>query len=297
MVVANPASGRGRGGRVIPRVERLLSSLAVDHEILISAGPDDPERMAREAARGGAEVVAALGGDGLAGMVANGLVGTPTALAVIPTGTGNDFACNLGLHRRRPVEAAALLRDPSITSIDVGRITAGPRTRHYVNVAGAGFDSEVNELANRWQTRLSGAPKYVAAVLRTLVRFSPGQFEVTVDGEQQTIPAMMIAVGNGPAYGGGMRICPDASLTDGILEVCVVGSMGRGEFLSNFPRVFRGTHVHHPKVTMLRGSRVEVRADRAFQVYADGEHVGPVPAVFQVLPGALRVVVPRKLER
>jgi diacylglycerol kinase (ATP) len=104
---------------------------------------------------------------------------------------------------------------------------------------------------------------------------------------------MLIAVGNGRSYGGGMRVCPSAMLNDGMLEVCVVGGMTRAAFVRAFPRVFRGTHVTHPKVTMLRGTKVEVSADRHFDVYADGEPAGPLPAVFTVVSAALRVAVPR----
>jgi diacylglycerol kinase (ATP) len=103
---------------------------------------------------------------------------------------------------------------------------------------------------------------------------------------------MLIAVGNGRSYGGGMHVCPSASLTDGILDVCVVGRMSKGAFLRAFPRVFRGTHVTHPMVTMLKGTKIEISADRHFEVYADGEPAGPLPAVFEVVERALKVAVP-----
>jgi diacylglycerol kinase (ATP) len=161
-----------------------------------------------------------------------------------------------------------------------------------VNVAGAGFDSEVNEIANSMRTRVQGTAKYVAAVFKTLRRFAPATFEVSVDGDRSSLSGMLIAVGNGRSYGGGMHVCPAASLTDGILDVCVVGGMSKGAFLRAFPRVFRGTHVTHPKVTMRRGGKIEIAADRPFDVYADGEPAGPLPAVFEVVERALKVAVP-----
>jgi diacylglycerol kinase (ATP) len=294
VVVVNPTSGRGRGARLVPRVREQLSALGVEHEIVLSTGPEDPPRMARQAAEDGAEIVAALGGDGMAGMVGGPLVGMPTALAVIPAGTGNDFAGFLGFRRKSPLSVLAFLANPVIRDIDAVRIQGadGQTEARYINVAGAGFDSEVNETANRMRSRVQGTAKYVAAVFTTIRRFAPATFEVTVDGEHHSLSAMMVAVGNGRSYGGGMKICPDASLTDGLLEVCVVGAMGRAEFVRNFPRVFRGAHVGHPKVTMLRGARVEIAADRHFDVYADGERSLPLPATFEVLPKSLRVVVP-----
>ncbi|SRR6266540_1756436 len=293
VVVVNPTSGRGRGARLVPKVREELAALGVEHEVVLSAGPQDPPRIAREAAEDGVEIVAALGGDGMAGMVGSALVGTRAALAVIPTGTGNDFAGFLGFKRKKPMSVLPSLVDPEIREIDAVRLQSGDRVEHFINVAGAGFDSEVNETANRMKTRVQGTAKYVAAVFSTLRRFKPAKFEITVDGQPHPLSAMLVAVGNGRSYGGGMKVCPDASLTDGQLEVCVVGAMGRGAFLRAFPRVFRGTHTTHPKVTMLRGARVEIAADRHFDVYADGEQSVPLPAAFEVLPKSLRVVMPK----
>jgi diacylglycerol kinase (ATP) len=226
-------------------------------------------------------------------MVGAALVGTETALGVIPTGTGNDFARFIGINRKKPIDAVAALVDPDIRAIDAVRVSGGGREERFINVAGAGFDSEVNETANNMKWKAQGTAKYVAAVVGTLRRFTPAQFEVTVDGEHRSLSGMLIAVGNGESYGGGMRVAAGASLTDGQLEVCVVGGMSRSAFLRAFPKVFRGTHVTHPKVTMLRGARVEISSDRPFDVYADGERSVPLPAVFEVLPGSLKVAFPR----
>jgi diacylglycerol kinase (ATP) len=292
VVVVNPSSGRGRARRSLPRVREALLTAGVDADLRLSEDPGHAPRLAREAVDEGAEIVAALGGDGMVGMVASELIGTPAVLGVIPTGTGNDFARMIGLDRRDPVSAARLLAEPSVVEIDAVRVAGGGREAYYVNVAGAGFDSEVSETANRMRTRVQGTARYVIAVVSTLRSFTPSRFELTVDGERRSLPAMLIAVGNGRSYGGGMKVCPDASLTDARLELCVVGAMSRMAFLRAFPRVFRGTHVTHPKVTMLRGSMVEVAADRRFDVYADGERSVPLPATFQVVPKALRVAVP-----
>jgi YegS/Rv2252/BmrU family lipid kinase len=292
VVVANPAAGRGKGIRLIPRVEEALRALGIEHELMVTRGPEDPERMAGEAVRRGADVVLAMGGDGSIGLCANAMVGSPAALAVVPAGTGNDFARFMGLSPKNPVAAVELLRSPAVQAIDVVRVATPERQRHFVNIGGVGFDSEVNLLANR--TRFPGATtKYVYAVLATLVRFRAGSFTITVDGQGRAVRAMMVAVANGAQYGGGMKVAPDARFDDGILELCLVGELPRRQFVLAFPKVFRGRHVDHPKVTMLRGRDISVDADRPFQVFADGEHVGSVPAKFTVVPGALRLVVPR----
>jgi diacylglycerol kinase (ATP) len=291
VVVANPTSGRGKGAKLIPRVGARLRELGLDHEMRVSTGPDDPERLAREAAEEGAGVVAALGGDGHVGLCATGVLGSETPLAVIPAGTGNDFARHLGLDRRRPVITADLLVHPVTRRIDVVDVRIPQGERVFVNVGGTGFDSEVNELANRTRF-LTGTAKYVYAVFATLARFQAGQFHLTIDGEEHDLAAMMVAVGNGVSYGGGMRVTPQGELDDGLLDLCVVGQLSRRRFVAAFPKVFAGTHVTHPAVTMLRGREIAISADRPFEVYGDGERLGSLPATFAVRPSALEVVVP-----
>jgi diacylglycerol kinase (ATP) len=291
VVVANPTAGRGKAGRLIGKVDARLHALGVAHEIRVSESAEDLEELARTCANEGAEIVAVLGGDGSVNAVVNGLVdsGAKAALAVLPAGTGDDFAKAIG--PKKLDDAAALLANPEIREIDVVRVAAGSTTRHYVNVAGAGFDSEVNETANAMTLKLGGTGTYVAAVLKTLRRFRPATYRITVDDDVRSVEAMLAIVANGISYGGGMRVAPTASITDGQLDVCIVEALSTGAFLRAFPRVFRGTHVTHPRVTMLRGRSVTIEADRRIQVYADGERVAPLPAIFEVLPGALRAVV------
>jgi diacylglycerol kinase (ATP) len=291
VVVANPTAGRGRGARLIPKVDALLRSLGISHTLRICEGPDDPEKLARLAASDGAEIVAALGGDGQVGACVNGVFGTDSAIAVIPAGTGNDFARHIGLDRKDPLAAVRLLSSPTFKAIDVVRVMTPERERYYVNIGGAGFDSEVNEHANKVR-RLRGTPKYVYSTFVTLARFSPGRFVVRVDGKEHQFKGMMLAVGNGTSYGGGMRVTPDARSDDGLLDVCVIQELPKWQFIRTFPKVFSGKHVEHRAVTMLRGKEVEISAERPFQVYADGEPVGRLPAAFSVVPSGLRVVVP-----
>lgn len=290
VVVANPVAGRGKGERLLPKVREFLSAARIDHDVEVSTGPEDPEAMARDAAQRGARLIVALGGDGLVGMVANGLVGSETAMGVVPAGAGNDFARSLGIDHRRPLSVAPSFARGLYRRIDAAKVTSGGVGRVFVNVAGAGFDSEVNETANRMRSDLSGTARYVVAVVRTLKRFHPADFELDIDGRTSRFPAMLIALGNGRSYGGGMKVCPDASLDDAALDVCIVGGMSKREFLQAFPSVFRGTHVRNPKVRMDRGSVISIRSATEAMVYADGEKVGPLPATLEVLPGALEVL-------
>jgi diacylglycerol kinase (ATP) len=289
VVVANPTAGRGRAGKLIGRVEARLHGLGVGHETRVSESSVDLERLARSYAEAGTGIVAALGGDGSVSAVANGLLGTGAALAVIPAGTGDDFAKGIGAGS---IEAATrLLVEPHVRRIDVIRVMAGATERHFVNVAGAGFDSEVNETANAMTVNLGGTGTYVAALLSTLRRFTPARYGIVIDDESLDVAAMLAIVGNGRSYGGGMRVLPSALLTDGFLDVCVVEELSKAAFLRAFPKVFRGTHVRHPRVRMFRGKTVKMEADRKIQVYADGERVGPLPAIFEIVPAALPTVI------
>ena len=289
VVVANPTAGRGKAGRRIGLADTMLRELRVEHETRVAGSSHDMESICRDAAEHGAEIVAVIGGDGTVSCAANGLTGTGAALAVLPAGTGNDFAAAIGA---RPFRTAVrLLADPKTASVDLARVRAGAVERCFVNIAGAGFDSEVTETANAMTINLGGAGTYVAALVKTLSRFTPARYDLTVDGEAFTLDAMLVVIGSGLSYGGGMKVLPDASLVDGVLDVCIVEALSKGAFLRAFPKVFMGKHADHPNVRMMRATEVTVEANRGVRVYADGEHVGTLPASFEVMPGALEVLV------
>jgi diacylglycerol kinase (ATP) len=289
VVVANPAAGHGKAGKLIGKVTSGLHRLRVPHDIRVSESGPDLERLARSAVEDGARVVAVLGGDGSVSLAANGILGTGASLAALPAGTGDDFARGIGAGKLDT--AIELLANPKTVDLDVVRVTTGAVERIFVNIAGAGFDSEVNETANGMTLRLGATGTYVAALVKTLSRFSPASFRITVGDEQMELDAMLVEIGSGRWTGGGMRVLPNAVMNDGILDVCVVEALSKPAFLRAFPRVFIGSHTTHPRVRMRTGTRVEVEANRRVLVYADGELVGPLPAIFEIRPAALPVVV------
>jgi diacylglycerol kinase (ATP) len=289
VVVANPAAGHGKAGRLIGKVTTGLHRLGVAHDIRVSESGADLERLARGAAEEGARIVAALGGDGTASLAANGILGTGAALAALPAGTGDDFAKAIGAGKLET--AIELLANPKTADLDVIAITTGAAKRHFVNIAGAGFDSEVNETANGMTVKLGATGTYLAALVKTLSRFSPAAFTIQVDDERMQLDAMLVEIGSGRWTGGGMRVLPRAVMNDGLLDVCIVESLSKPAFLRAFPRVFIGSHTTHPKVRMRTGTRVQVEANRRVLVYADGELIGALPAIFEIDPGALPVVV------
>jgi diacylglycerol kinase (ATP) len=289
VVVVNPTAGDGKAGRLIGRVAKTLKEIGIDHEIRVSGSAAELENLAREAAEQGARIVAVLGGDGSVNLAVNGLSGSGSALAILPAGTGDDFAKAIGAGK---LDAATrLLADPKTVNVDLIEVAAGAEIRRYINVAGTGFDSAVEETASAMRRRLGARGHYALATIKTLPRFVPAGFHLEIDGRSLDVDAMLVVVGNSYAYGGGMRVLPQASVTDGELDVCVVSAMGKGAFLRAFPKVYVGKHATHPKVTMLKGRELKVEANRRMLVFADGERVGSLPAVFKVLPNALPVVV------
>ncbi len=290
--VVNPTAGRGRTRRLLGPLGDALRARGVT--VHVGADAADGLLAARTAFDRGDGVVA-CGGDGTVAALAGVAAEAGGTLAVVPTGSGNDFARHLGIDGRRPLDALALLDHGRHARCDLGRAESADGTsRWFTTVANTGFDAEANRWANgvQWAT---GTTLYVAAVLRTLAVYRPRRLRVTVDGTVWDDAAWLVAVGNTRGYAGGMLITPGAVIDDGLLDVCVIGPVPRGEFLAKFPRVFRGTHVAVPLVETFRGRCVEVEAvgtGLALDLYASGEQVGPLPARLEPVAGALRVVVP-----
>lgn len=289
VVIANPTAGGGKAGKLIGTADEILRGLHLDHRVLVTGSPEDMEASCRREADAGASIVAVIGGDGTVSCAANGLIGTETAMAVLPAGTGDDFARAIGASRFDA--AVKRLATPEIVRLDAVRVVTAGATRHFVNIAGAGFDSEVNETANAMTIRLGGTLTYLLALVSTLRKFTPARYTVTIDGDRSQLDAMLVVVGSGISYGGGMKVLPDAALDDGQLDVCIVEALSKGAFLRAFPKVYTGSHGSHPKVRLTRAHSVAVEANRPIEVYADGERVGPLPATFEVMPAALAVVV------
>jgi YegS/Rv2252/BmrU family lipid kinase len=293
LAVHNPTAGGGRAGRLIPEVLARLAAAGVEVDVHPTRSLEDARMAACEAAAT-VDAVVAVGGDGTVGACAAGLAdagslsgpGVRAALAVIPAGGGNDAARSLGLPAGDPPAAAAMLPRLRRRPADLATVAG----RCYLNVAGAGFDSEVNRVANQRLGWAKGRPRYVGAVLAELVVGRTAEFQLVLDGQASRLRGWLVAVANGPSYGGGMRVAPAASLGDGRLDVVVIHDIGKLEFLRTFPKVFSGRHVEHPAVTVHRATRVELDADRPLAVYADGEPAGTLPATFEVRPAAITVL-------
>ncbi len=255
----------------------------------VTADAAGTSKLAALAAQRGDDVLAVLGGDGTAHLAAQAVAGTATALAVLPGGTGNDLAAVLGVPAD-PVQAARhvaeALRSGQRRRIDLGRVEDGAS---FATVLCTGFDAAVNTRANamRWP---AGPRRYDLAVLAELAALTPRPVRVHAGGTAVELEAILVAVGNGPSYGGGLRICPDATLADGLLDVIAIAAVSRRRLLRVFPSLRAGAHVHEPEVTVLRGPTVRIDGHPGWPVYADGEPQGTLPVTVHCEPGALTVV-------
>ncbi len=287
MFVVNPTSGRGRGVRLWDR----YGPKGHDTSVLFTQGPGDARRLAAEAAKGGAELVVACGGDGTIGEVAAGLLGSDATLAALPFGTGNDFCRTLGFGV--DMEAAlAVLSTGRRTTLDAIGWKTETCDGLAINVCGCGFDAMVADRINRGFRMLSGTAAYVGGVLDTLRTFKPMTLKLTIDDEKIEVGAMLCAIANAQSYGGGMKIAPNAAIDDGWLDVIVVQEVGRLEFLKAFRSVFAGTHLNHPRVMSWRARRIVVESQAPVPTLADGELIGQTPVKFEVKPAALTILRP-----
>jgi len=285
VLLVNPASAHGRTLKLLPRLERELDSRRIPFRVERTRGLEHGVERALRAAEAD-EIPVVVSGDGLIGAIGGALAGSDTPLGIVPGGRGNDLARVLGIPSE-PEAAVATLAAGETRRIDVGEVNG----ERFLGIVSVGFDSEANQLANetRW---LRGNLVYAYAGVRTLFGWKPARFTLRVGEERQRFTGYSVSVANNKAFGGGMFVAPDADLADGVFDVVTVGEVGKLRFLSNLPKVFKGTHVDEDEVRVFRAARLELSASRPFPVYADGEHLTDLPAKLRVLPRALSVIVP-----
>lgn len=286
-LVINPVAGQGRGASVGTHVAGYLNSRGIKYEIIIGRnGIDQADSLQRFLDRNpDCSGVIAVGGDGLLHLVLQKVTPAQVPLAVIPAGTGNDFVRTLGwlLEDVDAILEAVLSKKPS--SVDLGLVDG----EWFAAILSTGFDSIVNEKANAMSWP-KGPMKYNAAIAIELPRFKPHHYEIVLDDRTISTQAMLIAVSNGRSYGGGMLVCPQADVSDGYFDVMVLHPVSKLEFIKVFPRVFKGTHITHPAVEIVRSKSVNITADAV--AYADGERIGQLPVSAQCIPGALMTWLP-----
>lgn len=290
-VILNPTSGKGKGATYGPQYVSELLKLGVQVTDLSGKNYDEAMEHGRRAiAEGAIDALAVAGGDGMVHLGINLCAGTQVPLALMPCGTGNDAAMTLGVPIEKPAEAAKLavetLLKPRV--VDLGLGVTATRRFYFFNSASAGFDAIVNRRANRWKYP-KGPARYTLAMLYELISFDSLKYRAKIDGKPRDLDGMLCAVANGPSYGGGMLVAPEASVDDGQLDLFIVHKITKAELIKVFPKVFTGAHVTHPAVEIIRCEEVTLLSE-GVPVYADGEPAGVLPMTVSIAPKSLKVL-------
>jgi len=289
-LLTNPAAGKGRGTRSAAVALPRLREAGITVRSVVGRDADEALELARRSVADGVDSLVVVGGDGLVHLAVQALMEAAPAdrpsLGVIPAGTGNDVARYVDVPRSDPQLAADVVVGARTRRIDLARTGS----TYFVTVLAAGFDAVVNERANamRWPR---GQLRYTLATLAELRVFAPLPYVLQLDGIERRVDAMLVAVGNGPSFGGGLRITHGACIDDGLLDVVIIKTMSKPSLVRTYPRLYTGGHTHHPQYEHHRVRSVTV-ASPGITAYADGERVGPLPLSVEVVPQALEVLVP-----
>lgn len=307
MLVCNPVSGVGRGAELLAVVRRALDAAGVRYASELTTRGGDGARLARSAVLAGCSAIVVIGGDGTFFEAVNGVMnpaepgaslslGGAVALGLVQAGRGSDFGRSSGIPSDVSAACSRLISGRT-QPVDLGYVTyrsfgGAERSRYFANAAGLGFDAEVTVRANAGPRVLGGTVPYLSALLVTLGSYRNKRISVSTNGGPEWYARVnSIVMSNGQYFGGGMKIAPQAQLSDGELDVVVLGDLGKLDLVRNVPRVYDGSHISHPKVRMMRARQVEVSSPDRLLLQADGEVLGTAPASFTVVPGALRLIV------
>jgi diacylglycerol kinase (ATP) len=293
----NPASDNGATGKRWPELAHRAETLGLSGETLFSERPGHLIELARGAVDAGAKLVVAVGGDGTLNEVVNGVAGSDAELATIPLGTGMDFVRTYGIPTKFD-DAVRVALTGDLRTIDAGRVRyrtwAGePAERWFANVGSVGMSGAVAQRANGMSKALGGRVTFFYALTRVFLEWKNSEVTVVLDDDVRHGRMHDVVVANGVWHGGGMKLAPDAKSDDGLFDVVLIGDISKLDFLTTAPKIYKGRHVAHPKVEVVRSARVEVDALQRLPIEVEGEQVGTTPAVFELVPNALRLRVPK----
>lgn len=296
LIIANPASGRSKHRRMADIVATILKEKGIAANIVFTSHRGHAQQITEDACSQSTRpnCVAACGGDGTVQEVARALAKNKStlgdncpALGLIPSGRCNDFARALGI-TADPIRIADILACGNEKAVDLGKIN----DRYFCTVATVGIDAEITRYVDRMRMPLTGTIAYLYGAMCVLARYKPRALQISGDFGRFDHPVFLASSANTSSYGGAIPIAPNADCTDGMLDLCVIDYMSKFQALKIIPKVIRGQHIGHPNVRFVRTSRVEVESPEPLELWADGELMGQTPAVIEVVPKAVRVVIP-----
>jgi diacylglycerol kinase (ATP) len=297
-MIVNPAAGAGKTARKWPQIMSLLKSIGVHFEHDLTEAPRHATELAKSAAKRGYELVVSVGGDGTINEIVNGLYDAGSIkdvmLGIISTGTGSDYIRTIGIPRQHK-EACQRLLNPKKLAVDLGVANylsnGGMVRRLFVNFAGLGFDAEVVKATTQKFKALGPVPSYLTGLLSTFLSYSNKEVFIKLDGEAEERKVCTVVMSNGKYGGGSMYVAPQADPRDGFLDAMIIGDLSKPDLLWSLPRIYKGTHLTHPKVIARRARTIEIQSKQPMALQADGELLGESPVIFEILPTALNVAV------
>jgi len=289
LVITNPLAGGGKTLRLLPKIRHWLSLSPHEFSFSTPRSINEMHLEIKGASAKGMNALLLIGGDGTVHQALPAIAETNLPFGFLPCGRGNDLARNIGVPSNLK-KGYSLPSNPSFHQVDLPRINNIP----FVAVAYVGFDAQVNGLANDGKGYFGGTSGYIICVLRALRTFKPFEIEITIDDLTWRERVMMVTVANAPFYGGGMKIAPDAKMNDGVFDICIVQEMSKLELLQQFPKVFKGTHIFHPRIIMKTGKRIKLISEEDREVFADGEYAAKLPAEFTMGNQKIQIMSPQK---
>lgn len=285
MFIVNPIAGGGKAASLVKQIITRFENAPVEFDLYTTRERGDATGAARKAAAQGCDAVIAVGGDGTVNEVLNGIVGSQAVLGAVPGGKGNDFASSVGMPRDVDAACDALLNF-NVKQIDLGKVL----DRYFINSVGVGFDAAVAHRVNQGVRPFKGVSAYIYAVIATLANYRPVEMEITLDDATFTLTPILVAVGIGQCYGGGMRIVPDAIQDDGLFDTCIFDKMGKLALLYHFPKVFKGRHTRLKQAIMGRSSEVKLALGEVRPLHMEGEVLFGDRMHFTLEPGGMKVL-------
>ena len=296
-VIVNPVAGANSTRRKWPHINNRLKDIGLSFDYEYTEDVGHATEIAKAAANEGYQNIVAVGGDGTVHEVANGILSsnsTEIPLGVISTGTGSDFIRSVGLPRNYNSACSCLIGQRRLV-IDVGVVEYQCKgqtlRRFFVNAAGVGFDASVVEATERFPKYLGGTIPYLAGLFRCLLGYRNKSVNLCLEDKAEAMRVLAVVVANGCYLGGGMYVAPQAKLNDSLLDVVVLGDVGKLDLIKSLPMIYKGTHGKHPKVSMRKAATITVKSSERVLVHADGELLGTCPASFWLMPVALNIVV------
>lgn len=292
LFIINPIAGKGKTLKLIPLIEKMFYERKDNYAIEVTKYVGHATELAKKYSSLEDYRIYSIGGDGTLNEVLNGMVNTQSSLAVIPSGSGNDFIKNIYNYNKKEAVENILYKtvNGKEAVIDLGKVN----NRYFLNIASVGFDAEVayNSIKFKKLPLINGTAAYFLGVLTTVFKYKSYDLSIKIDNECFNLSSLLVAVANGKYYGGGINVAPKAKLNDGFFDVCLIERVGRLKILGLFPKVIKGNHETIKEVNFINGKVVHIYSEEDLAFNIDGEIIRGKEAKFEIIKHGVQIVIP-----